>query len=116
MSDHKDESTSTGGPVPLHGLLAQYGTPWQLIGAFNKVREARYQRWDTYAPFPVHGIDKAMGILMTILPWIVLFWRASRGSPAPSLCSGGRTLSIIRGSSAASRCGASRRTCRSCSR
>jgi mono/diheme cytochrome c family protein len=73
MSDHKtEESTSRGGPVPLHGLLAEYETPWQLIDASNKVREARYERWDTFTPFPVHGIDKAMGIRMTILPWIVL--------------------------------------------
>src|SRR5688572_14857096 len=72
MSDHKTEESTSTGPVPLHGLLAEYETPWQLIDASNKVREARYQRWDTYTPFPVHGIDKAMGIRMTILPWIVL--------------------------------------------
>jgi len=72
MSDeHKPQSTSTG-PAPLHGLLAEYETPWQLLEASKKVRDARYGRWDTFTPFPVHGIDNAMGIRMTILPWIVL--------------------------------------------
>jgi mono/diheme cytochrome c family protein len=72
MSDeHNTEQTPTG-PAPLHGLLAEYETPWQLVDASKKVRDARYQRWDTFTPFPIHGIDAAMGIKMTILPWIVL--------------------------------------------
>lgn len=59
-------------PAPLHGLLAEYDTPTQLILASRKVRDAGYKNWDTYTPFPVHGIDAAMGIKMTILPWLVL--------------------------------------------
>jgi hypothetical protein len=35
------------------------------------VRDAGYQRWDTHSPFPVHGIDEAMGIRPTRLPWII---------------------------------------------
>ena len=35
------------------------------------MRDAGFRDWDTYTPFPVHGIDAAMGIKMTILPWIV---------------------------------------------
>jgi len=70
MSDHKPQ------PKPeapaLHGLLAEYDTPDQLIHASEKVRDAGYEKWDTYSPFPVHGIDAAMGIKMTVLPWIVL--------------------------------------------
>ena len=29
------------------------------------MRDAGFTDWDTYTPFPVHGIDKAMGIKMT---------------------------------------------------
>jgi len=29
--------------------------------AAEKVRDAGYKRWDVYTPFPVHGMDKAMG-------------------------------------------------------
>jgi mono/diheme cytochrome c family protein len=59
-------------PAPLHGLLAEYETPGELIVASRKIRDAGYTRWDTYTPFPLHGIDRAMGIKMTTLPWIVL--------------------------------------------
>ncbi|MFO0566056.1 MAG: quinol:electron acceptor oxidoreductase subunit ActD [Polyangiaceae bacterium] len=73
MSDeHKaDEpvSTQTG---PLHGILAEYETPTALVNACKRVRDAGFKKWDTYTPFPVHGIDRAMGIQMTSLPWLVL--------------------------------------------
>jgi mono/diheme cytochrome c family protein len=70
MSDHKPEPKSEA--PALHGLLAEYDTPDQLIHAAKSVRDAGFQKWDTYSPFPVHGIDDAMGIKMTVLPWIVL--------------------------------------------
>ena len=72
MSDEHKTEVVPNGPAPLHGLLAEYETPWQLVDASRKVRDARYERWDTFTPFPIHGIDKAMGIKMTVLPWIVL--------------------------------------------
>ena len=34
----------------------------------SKVRDAGYTEFDCYSPFPVHGIDAAMGIKRTILP------------------------------------------------
>ncbi len=58
--------------APLHGILAEYDTPTAVVKASKKVRDAGYTRWDTYTPFPIHGIDKAMGIQMTKLPWIVI--------------------------------------------
>jgi mono/diheme cytochrome c family protein len=57
---------------PSLGILAEYETPEGLMAAAEKVRDGGYKRWDTHTPFPVHGIDDAMGIKPTILPWIVL--------------------------------------------
>lgn len=54
------------------GLLAEYETPEELLSAAERVRDGGYKKWDTHTPFPVHGIDDAMGIKPTILPWIVL--------------------------------------------
>jgi len=71
MSDEHEPMTETG-PAPLHGILAEYATPGEILAASRKIRDAGFSRWDTYTPFPVHGIDKAMGIRMTVLPWIVL--------------------------------------------
>src|SRR5690349_2394253 len=67
-----DETPETRGPAALHGLLAEYDSPAAILSASKKIRDAGFSRWDTFTPFPVHGIDKAMGIRMTILPWIVL--------------------------------------------
>ena len=30
--------------------------------AAEKVRDAGYLNWDVHTPFPVHGMDKAMGL------------------------------------------------------
>ena len=59
------------GPAPLHGLLAEYDNPTALVRAAKKVRDAGYAHWDTFTPFPIHGIERAMGIRMTRLPWLV---------------------------------------------
>ncbi len=59
-------------PQELHGLLAEFETPEALLEACTKVRDAGYKKWDALTPFPVHGIDEAMGIRMTILPWLSL--------------------------------------------
>jgi mono/diheme cytochrome c family protein len=74
MSDHgKKETEENPVEAPVHGLLAEYESPKAIIAAAKKVRDAGFEKWDTYTPFPVHGIDKAMGIKMTRLPWIVFF-------------------------------------------
>jgi mono/diheme cytochrome c family protein len=70
MSDHKPKAESAA--PELHGILAEYDTPDQLLSAAKKVRAAGFEKWDTYSPFPVHGIDAAMGIKMTVLPWLTL--------------------------------------------
>ncbi len=54
------------------GLLAEYRDVGSLLRAAEAVREAGYSRWDCCTPFPVHGLDRAMGMRRTILPWIVL--------------------------------------------
>ncbi len=52
----------------LYGLLAEFDHPESLMEAAEKVRDAGFEYWDSYTPFPVHGMDKAMGIKRTILP------------------------------------------------
>jgi hypothetical protein len=54
------------------GLLAEFETPGALLHAAEAVRDAGYKRWDCYSPFPVHGLDRAMGLRDTRLPWVVL--------------------------------------------
>jgi hypothetical protein len=46
----------------LVGLLAEFSDPGALCKAAQAVREAGYQRFDVHSPFPIHGMDKAMGL------------------------------------------------------
>ncbi|MBK9387921.1 MAG: DUF3341 domain-containing protein [Planctomycetes bacterium] len=57
---------------PLYGVIAEYKDVDSLVAAARKVRDAGYTRWDTHTPFPIHGIEGAMGFGMTRLPWFVL--------------------------------------------
>ena len=53
------------------GMLAEFETPGDLVRAAVEVRKAGYRDWDAHSPFPVHGLDQAMGIKDTVLGWIV---------------------------------------------
>lgn len=52
--------------------LAQYDSPDAVMHAAEKVRDAGYTKWDVHTPYPVHGMDKAMGLRDTPLGWIVI--------------------------------------------
>jgi mono/diheme cytochrome c family protein len=56
----------------LSGLLAEFTDADALVSAAHEVREAGIRRCDSYSPFPVHGIDRALGIRPTILPWLAV--------------------------------------------
>ncbi len=55
----------------LYGLLAEFETPGAVMHAAEKVRDAGFRWWDVLTPFPVHGMDNAMGVRPTILPVLV---------------------------------------------
>lgn len=59
-------------PGERFGALAEYATPAALYHACEQVRDAGYTRWDAHTPFPVHGLDRAMGLAASRLPWISL--------------------------------------------
>lgn len=54
------------------GILAEFSGPHELINAAKKVNDAGFSKYECYSPFPVHGIDDAMGTKPTILPWITI--------------------------------------------
>lgn len=55
-----------------YGLMVEFNEVADVLRAAEKVRGAGYQNWDVHSPIPIHGMDGAMGIRPTILPWIVL--------------------------------------------
>ena len=54
--------------APSHGLIATFTTAPELYHAAEQVRDAGYRNWDCITPFPVHGLDKAMGVKRSNVP------------------------------------------------
>lgn len=56
---------------PIYGIMAEFATPAAVYHAAETVRDAGYSKWDTYTPFPIHGMEEGMGIKRTKLPLLV---------------------------------------------
>ena len=66
------EENTTEENTELIGLLAQFDDPDSLMEACDQCRQSGFTKMDAYTPFPLHGIDAALGIKRSILPYIVL--------------------------------------------
>ena len=53
------------------GLLAEYADPGALVHAVEGLRERGYTQVDTFSPFPIHGMDRAMGLPVSKLGFLV---------------------------------------------
>jgi hypothetical protein len=53
-------------------FLAEFSSPDALLHAAEKVRDAGYKEWDVHTPYPMHGMDAAMGLGDSRLGWIVI--------------------------------------------
>ena len=71
-NDHNVKSNKEPRPPKACGWMAEFENEHDLLHAAEKVRDAGYTKTDAFTPFPVHGIDHALGIKPTILPFIVL--------------------------------------------
>lgn len=54
------------------GVMGYFETPGDLYHACEKLKEEGYLHYDAHTPFPVHGLEKAMGLPPSKLPWIAL--------------------------------------------
>jgi hypothetical protein len=53
-------------------LVATFSEEESLRTAVRRIRERGFRVYDVYAPYPVHGLDEAMGLRRSRLPWITL--------------------------------------------
>lgn len=65
-------ATATKIEPRLIGVLAEFDSPEALLAAGAAAREEGYRQLETFTPFPVHGVDQAIGVRPTPLPWLVL--------------------------------------------
>ena len=55
----------------LYGYIVAFDKVDFLLAGARAVRDAGYTKWDAHTPFVIHGLDAAMGVKKTILPYIV---------------------------------------------
>lgn len=63
----------------IYGLLAEFDTAAAIFSACEKVRDADFKKWDSFTPYPVHGLEKAMGVSRSYLGFLV-FWFGITGA------------------------------------
>jgi Protein of unknown function (DUF3341) len=62
----------------VFGIIAEFGSAAELYHAAEQVRDRGYRFWDVYSPFPIHGMNKAMGLKRSPLGYII-FWGGFAG-------------------------------------
>jgi len=56
---------------PLYGVAAEFDSARDLFHAAEQMRDAGFRRFDVFSPFPIHGMDEAMGLKRSLLGKII---------------------------------------------
>jgi hypothetical protein len=51
-------------------LVGSFATEEDVLGAARAARDHGFRIADAYTPYPVHGLDRAMGLRPSRLPWV----------------------------------------------
>lgn len=57
----------------LYGVTALFDTPDDIIRAAENVSEAGYTNFDVNTPYPVHGMDRSMGLSRSLVGYVTTF-------------------------------------------
>lgn len=80
MADHEHEHEH-GHDAPVlpepekgdaWGIMGLFETPAELYHACEELRDAGYKTLDAMTPFPVHGLERAIGLKPTKIPFLAL--------------------------------------------
>ncbi|MBM3835186.1 MAG: DUF3341 domain-containing protein [Verrucomicrobia bacterium] len=55
-------------PKP-YGIVAEFDNPADTMHAAERVRDKGFRKWDVFTPYPVHGMDQAMGMKNSKVGW-----------------------------------------------
>lgn len=61
MMNEQMAQMPTSAAQKIYGVIAEFADPADLLHAAEKVRDAGYKNYDCHSPFPIHGMDDAMG-------------------------------------------------------
>ena len=65
-------NTTPTSPTTTWGALAELPSVEALYRACERLRDEGFTRWDAHTPYPVHGLERAMGLKRSLVPVIVL--------------------------------------------
>ena len=55
----------------IHGLIAEFDSPATLLKAGSAMHSKGFKHFDCHSPFPIHGMDDAMGLKRSPLGYII---------------------------------------------
>ena len=56
--------------MPSSFLVATYSDAETLLAAVRAATSENFRVYDVFAPYPIHGLDHAMGVRRSRLPWV----------------------------------------------
>lgn len=59
-------------PRSKRGMAGIWEDEHALVEAARKVRQSGFKKFEAITPFPIHGIDEAMDIPFSWIPWVTL--------------------------------------------
>jgi len=60
------------GDDKVYAVMGDFAEPEDLVEAGRRIRAMGYTKIDAMTPFPVHGIDEAIGVPYSKIGWIVI--------------------------------------------
>ena len=58
--------------LPIYGVVAEFETPEALVAAAGKTMARGYRKVEANSPFPVEGLDEALGFHQSRVPLLTL--------------------------------------------
>jgi len=52
-----------------YAIMAEFENPARTLHAAEKIKAQGFRNWDVFSPFPIHGMDRAMGIKNSKVGW-----------------------------------------------
>jgi len=59
--------------MTMHVVLGELDGPRELLATVKTLRGEHVRELDTHTPYPVHGLDEALGLPRSTIPWWAFF-------------------------------------------
>lgn len=56
----------------LLGMVGLFKDPYHILRAAKEVHSKGFSQCDAFTPYPVHGLDQALGHKRSLVPWVTL--------------------------------------------